>query len=247
MLYLLIDIGNSNIKIAYSDSKNIKSVIAKSYSKKVFSSDFKNILKSFKKYPDKIGISCLDTKIIKIVSKIILGKYKNYPYFINTKTKLPIKLDYENTLGSDRISSAVSAVSEFGKKTNILVIDFGTCTTYNFINKGVFSGGLISPGILTSFKSITKFTSLPKAKYNIPESLFSKKTKENISWGIIYQSFFTTEGIVKRLKNKYKSLKVISTGGLSDIFKKSEGLIDYYDIYLVLKGIQEILNYQNKK
>jgi type III pantothenate kinase len=121
------------------------------------------------------------------------------------------------------------------------VIDYGTATTFNLIIKGVFKGGLISPGVGTSLRSLVDNSTLPFPKLNSKSGLISNITIENIKFGVINSAVFTTERVIAELKKKYKNLFVIATGGFSVIIKKNTKVIDLYSEKLVLEGLNKII------
>lgn len=243
---LLIDIGNSGIKTSLSNGTRIIKIKRFNYSNDNFLNDFKKSLTYKKSEVSNIGISCLNKSYHKIIDYLCKLKYSIKPEIIKFENVLPIKIVYEKTLGTDRICSAVAASLKNQKKKYILVIDFGTATTYNLIVNHIYLGGLITPGILTSLKALNSQANLPMADLKNTKNLVSNKTKSNILSGVIHQSLFTTEDIIKKLKKKYKGIFVICTGGLSDIIYKKTELIDKRDSNLVLEGINFILNYKYK-
>ncbi len=246
MRNFLIDIGNSNIKTAISIDNKIFKVKRYNYSKEKFSKILNDILIYKKNYFESIGISCLNKNYKKIIDNKIKKKYSIKPLFVKFENNLPIKLEYEKTLGADRISSAVAAALKYKNKKNILVIDFGTATTYNLICNKTFKGGIITPGLLTSLHSLKLNANLPFPRLRNNFRLISKKTNTNILSGVMYQSIFTTENIIKILKEKYSDLYVISTGGLAEFIYKKSCLIDKNEKNLVLEGINYIIKHKIK-
>ncbi len=243
MKNLLIDIGNSRIKIAVSSGNRIKNARSYDYSKKNFKNSLVRILRNERNDFDLIGISCLNKEYRIIINEIISKKYSIEPFFISYDKGFPIKFDYEKSLGNDRICSSVAAREKYRNKKNILIIDFGTATTYNLVSGMTFIGGLITPGILTSHKSLNIMANLPLAEIGKVKDLITNKTKANIISGVIHQSLFTTESIIKILKKKFRNLFVVSTGGLSELIYRKSCLIDKNDRNLVLEGINYILAY----
>jgi len=243
---LLIDIGNSVIKVGEggSDNPNAKLIKRFPYSKKSFKKDFvKNFKLNKMKSFDKVGISLLKSKSHE---KIFLSEYfiksaSKKPVFIHREMKMPIKIDYSKSLGNDRICNAAAAYKIL-KKTNILIIDLGTATTYTLITNGTLIGGLISPGIKTSLDSLTDKTSLPSVRLSYPKKLINNNTLDNITAGVLYQSLFTVERIIMEVRKKYKNLYVIATGGNSQLVFKKTKLINVVDKNLVLKGINIIIS-----
>jgi type III pantothenate kinase len=247
MKNLIIDIGNSGIKTALSRGSRIYNVKRYGYSNNTFINDFKKSLTYNKSEIENIGISCLNKEFHKIADYICKLKYSIKPYIIKFEKDLPINILYEKSLGTDRICSASAAINKYGKEKRIMIIDFGTATTYNLIVNGTYLGGLITPGILTSIRALNTQANLPMAIPKNINKLISNRTKSNILSGVLHQSLFTTEEIIKRLRKKYKGLFVICTGGLSDFIFKKTKLINARNKNLVLEGINIILNYRINK
>jgi len=213
------------------------------YSKRSFKNDF---IKKFKlnKIPsfDKIGISLLKDGEKKFLKEFFKKVSAKEPVFITRDLNLPIKIDYSKELGNDRICSAAAAFKIIKKKNNILIIDFGTATTYTLLSNGILRGGLISPGIITSLDSMRNKTSLPGVKLDFPKELINNNTLHNISAGVLYQSLFSVERVITEVRKKYKDLYVIATGGNSQLISKKTKLINEVDLNLVLKGINIIIS-----
>lgn len=248
MKNFLIDIGNSAIKACIAGKILNKNLCRSAYySKNDFINEFSFFFKSFTEKDgisdvNDIGISLVDDSLKEKCYRIIKRHFGKEPVFISQELELPIKIKYSKSLGIDRICSAVAA-NELYKSKNILVIDFGTATTYNIISNGTFSGGVISPGIETSLKSLIKNTALPYPSNVKKLKLLSQNTDSAILSGVFLSVKYTAEGIINTLHRKYINLTVVATGGLS---AKVSGLIDginYFNKYLVLEGINIILNY----
>jgi len=246
---LLIDIGNSHIKAAIGlRDASLKDIKKFEYDKKHQYEKLNHIIYSFiKKNKDiyeimKVGISLSDLKIRPAIIDLMEIYFKSSTVFINKKIKLPIKIKYNSTLGSDRICSAVTAFYKYRNRKKILIIDFGTATTFNLLINGVFEGGMITPGVETSLHSLINKTSLPKVKLDSKVKLISNDTVNNIKSGIWFQNLFTVERIITEVKKKHKNLFVIATGGLSHLIYDKTELINKLEKNLVLEGINYILN-----
>lgn len=251
---LLIDIGNSDVKTGICKSGKavlINSDKAKllkrfSYDKKNFAKDFsenfKTAFHSDKKYVfNKIGISILESTNKEFLTEYFKKKFEVNPEFINRKSVKNIKILYKKGLGNDRLCNAVAA-DYLNEKKNILIIDFGTATTFTLVLNNKLKGGLISPGIRTSLKSLTNNTSLPEINLTFPENLINDNTIDNIRSGVLYQSLFMAERTILDLKKIHRQLFVIATGGNSDFIVTKTKLIDKTDKNLVLKGINLIIS-----
>jgi len=183
--------------------------------------------------------------------KIILSKKKIRLLEIrNSKLKIPIKINLKNKsqVGSDRIANSVAASRYYRK--NAIVIDFGTATTFDIIQKNTYQGGLIAPGIHLSLKVLHQSTAqLPLIKIKKTGSIIGKNTVSAMNSGMYFSSVGGLKEIVNLIiKKTKKNYLIIFTGGLSHIFynslKYKKKLIDR-DI--TLKGIIEILKCNIKK
>jgi type III pantothenate kinase len=247
---LLIDIGNSNIKIALSrDEINIQKKKAYRYDKKKFKDEFSKVFRSYSSMylkPGTIGNTGISVTN-PILRKELEEKFKKSgSVFIDNKTSPYVRLKYKSRLGNDRVSSINAAYHIFNKK-QILVIDLGTATTLNLIINGEFIGGSIAPGIEIGLKGLMTNTPLPKPGTKFKQGLIFDSTKESIAGGTVQQTIFFVEGAVLELKKEYKELLVIGTGGYSDYISNHTKCFDTVDKDLVMKGINVILNHSSYK
>lgn len=136
--------------------------------------------------------------------------------FFDRNTAHPLDTKYKTpaTLGLDRIASAMGAVTLFGK-SNILIIDCGTCITTTFLERGVLEGGSIGPGLNMRFKSLNHFTGrLPLISFeNQLPLLLGKSTKESIESGVVWGLIYEIRGIIESYCSDYEDLSVVITGG----------------------------------
>ena len=174
-------------------------------------------------------------------------------------TPLSIKNNYATpaTLGKDRLA-AVAAANFMFPNQNCLVIDAGTCLTYNFIDaNSVFLGGNISPGLTMRLKAMHHFTAkLPLVELNTDLSsqrhedgsnawqMFGNSTETALRGGAQTGVLAEIDGFVRFLKQKYKPLTVILTGGDGEFIYKNERFRRlHFEPNLVLKGLNRILNF----
>ena len=150
------------------------------------------------------------------------------------------------TLGLDRLAAVVGASIQYPGK-NILVIDIGTCMTFDFIDsKRNYHGGNISPGVELRLKAMHHFTSsLPLVIRKNNMNILGKSTKEALQNGAFQGLKFEIEGFIKNLTNRTKSLTVILTGGDAVNFGETLESKIFVDPNLVLKGLNDILTYNN--
>lgn len=168
---------------------------------------------------------------------------------LDTSLPLPIKIKYKTprTLGNDRVALAVGAINQH-PNSNILVIDAGTCITYDFIDKdGEYWGGSISPGISMRFKALHTFTSkLPLVNQIDNPDLIGNTTDASIQSGVINGTRAEVNGIIQKYENQFPSLKVILTGGDLKYFDKNTKSNIFAISNLILLGLKEIFKYNAK-
>lgn len=167
------------------------------------------------------------------------------------KLELAFKLDYKTpeTLGSDRIAAISYAFKQF-KNSNVLVIDIGTCITYDFLDKeGTYHGGAISPGIGMRLKAMNKFTAgLPEIDEKELEFFEQgKSTKESMMVGTLIGIQGEIQGFIDRYSNKYNDLIVVIGGGSKNYFDtKLKGNI-FAAENLILEGLNSILSFHDSQ
>jgi type III pantothenate kinase len=213
----------------------------------------KNIISLSAKHFTNTGISSV-VPSVNFYWQVLIKKYFDInPFFISSKVRLPIrlKLNPKSTIGADRICNAVAGFEHFKRKHNVVVIDFGTATTYDFmLNTGEFIGGIISPGIKTAAESMhdktAKLPLLSERKLVFPQRPIGKNTVEAMQAGIMYAALDSMEGIVKRAEKQYRrKFKVILSGGFAGLINKMTSLDTVVKKYLVMEGINYILKYNN--
>ncbi|MGB9696771.1 MAG: type III pantothenate kinase [Ignavibacteria bacterium] len=240
---LLIDIGNTTIKIAeaieYNSLQNFHRV---NYEKKLFHKIVTAIFDTHKGTYSQIGISSVVPEVTKLLIPFIKKKYKHNPILVERDITSILNFNYySGNLGSDRISIAVAARAMFSNR-NILIFDFGTATTANFITAKVFRGGLIMPGFKTSLTSLISSTALPEVALSIPDkkNLYFNTTEDNIFYGAYLQTLYSVQRLIEVSRLKYNDLLVVITGGNAKYFLNYLNY-DLYDSLLSLKGICIIL------
>ena len=169
---------------------------------------------------------------------------------LNEKTPLPVDNLYETpeTLGYDRMAAVVGAYEQFPGK-DILVIDAGTCITYEFIDAaGRYHGGNISPGVQMRFKALHEFTGrLPLVCREGRRLSLGKDTDTAMREGVLKGMEYEISGYIMAMKHKYPELLVFLTGGDEFSFDTNLKSIIFADRFLVLKGLNRILNYNNDR
>ena len=165
---------------------------------------------------------------------------------LDYKLPLPVSLHYKTpeTLGDDRIANVCGAAALF-PETDVLVIDVGTCITYDFIDrKKRYAGGAISPGMQMRFRAMHEFTArlpLVKNTENIP--LTGQTTDESLQSGVVNGIAEECSGIIARYNEKYPELKTLITGGDAGYFEKQIKMPIFAAPMLSFIGMNEILRH----
>ena len=225
MNYLIGDIGNTNIKIC-KINKNFK--IIRTY---LFETKNKNLKRDMSKKLRKISKKNTNKKVL--FSSVVPSVYKNILKIcennrlkvfeikkFNLKKIMKFKVKKYSQLGSDRIANAIGAYHKF--KTNCIVIDFGTATTFDVIKKnGVYNGGVIAPGIKLSIDNLFASAALlPMFKLNKYPKNYGKNTHEALSSGFFWGYEGLINNIIKKIiKKNGINFKIVLTGGYSYLFK----------------------------
>jgi len=165
---------------------------------------------------------------------------------LSDETPVPIRKEYDTpqTLGADRVAAAVGANWMF-PGSDVLVIDMGTCITYDLVDrKGAFQGGLISPGVRMRFNALHTFTKrLPLFDPESNPEFIGKSTKQAMQSGVMNGMLAEIEGIIERYRNKMPDLRVVICGGDIPFFESSLKPPIFAVPELVLIGLNRILTY----
>ncbi len=242
-MQLIIDIGNSKIKIAVFNGQDL--VEFNSFPKLTY----KKFEDLFTKYP--ALSSCLICTVSDDIDALkgLLEQHLKITVF-NYKTKIPVTNLYgtPKTLGYDRLAGAIGANNLY-KGKNVLVIDSGTCVTYNFVSaKGEYLGGSISPGLDMRFNALNHFTAkLPLIEFEEIDQLTGDDTKYSILTGVINGMAYEMDGFINAYTAKYKQLQVVLTGGNAPRFEKALKNSIFVHPNIVLWGLKTILDYNNEE
>jgi type III pantothenate kinase len=236
-LNLCIDIGNTNAKAGFFEKDTLLEVKSNLSDRSIL-----KLLKGEDK-PDHVLIS----SVRKGTGRIIQHSNKiTDTLVLSHKTPLPFKSLYHTpeTLGLDRMA-AVAGSNILHPKQNCLVVDIGTCITYDLIDEsGTYHGGGISPGIEMRLKAMHKFTSkLPIITFNGSTELIGKTTKQCMLSGVANGTIAEIEGILYRYKQFFEDLTIIFCGGGSKFFETKIKEHIFAVPNLVLIGLNRILRY----
>ena len=249
MNILIGDIGNTTSKICLIEIKTLKvkkinyfnsnRIISKNFINKMMNKVIKK--KSINKYALFSSVvpkyTSLLKKNLKENHKINLKEIKEKS--INKIVKINIK--NRKQVGSDRIANAVGVYKKY--KTNCIVLDFGTATTFDVVTKnGVYNGGIIAPGVSLSLRSLVKSADqIPIFSLKKQKKIIGKNTVEALRSGFYWGYSGLINNIILKIENETgKKYKIIFTGGYSDLFKTSILRKFTIDKNITIVGIIEI-------
>ncbi|MEO8236377.1 MAG: type III pantothenate kinase, partial [Flavobacterium sp.] len=216
-MVLIIDVGNTRIKSAVFEQNTLVKVFF--FSNENFKISIKNIFERFDKITNLVVSSV--GKLEKEVFESLSNQVKIN--FISRESNFPFHNNYisPNTLGIDRMVLSAGAVLQFPKQ-NRLVIDAGTCVTYDFVDdKDVYHGGAISPGIRLRYEVMHNYTAkLPLLSIEEPEKIIGNSTNQSLHSGVINGLTFEIDGYINSLKSENENFIIILTGGDANFLAK---------------------------
>ncbi len=250
-MLLVIDLGNTNIKYGVYDKDKLVASFRVSSRISRTADEYGSVLvgllsNSGIKKSDIDGI--IFSSVIPALNYTICHMCE---FFFNisplvvgpgVKTGLNIKADNPKEVGADIIVNSVSGFNKYGGP--LIVIDFGTATTFDVISdKCELIGVVIAPGIKTSLEGlVNKTAQLPMVELDAPKTVIGKNTKHCMQSGIIYGFSGLVDNIIKKIKKELKleDIKVIATGGLGQIIAREVKSISKVDRTLTLDGLKMI-------
>lgn len=191
-----------------------------------------------------------------IVSSVADNKSLPLPYLservpvtlLNADTPLPIANCYgtPRTLGMDRLAACVGA-NYLRRDSNLLVVDLGTCITFDVVDsQNRYLGGNISPGLQMRLQALHQFTqALPLVSLDEdnPVPVIGSNTQDAIRAGVVQAIVYEIEGYAKALASKYPNLSIFLTGGDSFYFERRVKSAIFANPNLLLIGLNRILNF----
>ena len=244
-MYLIGDIGNSEIKICLV---NKKKQIFKRINFSTLNLSLNSLKKNFKPlniyFPiiEKILFCSVVPNIFKLINKFLKIKTDTRCFEVkqlNLSSIVKIKVNY-NQVGSDRITNTISLSNN---KNNFIIIDFGTATTFDILIKNVYKGGIIAPGVKISLSTLSdNATLIPNINLKKINKVIGKDTITAVRSGFFWGYSGLIDNIINLIKKETgKSFKVIITGGFSSLFKNPIKTKVIVDKDITLKGLIKIL------
>lgn len=167
-------------------------------------------------------------------------------HVVSALTQVPYKNAYASpqTLGADRMALATAAYY-YKEKENVLVIDAGSCITYDMVNDiGEYMGGAISPGLRMRYRALNTFTAkLPELKPEAPMTLIGNATESSIHSGVVNGLCFELDGTIDQYRSHFENLTVILTGGDSQFLSNRLKNTIFALPNFLLQGLNQLLDY----
>lgn len=253
-MILVVDVGNTNTVLGvYKEKELLIEWRLSTDSKKTADEYGIQVMQLFYQRNIKIEhitgviVSSVVPNIMYSLEHMIRKYFKLTPMIVGPGVKTGINVKYDNPkeVGADRIVNAVSAHAIY--KRALILIDFGTATTFCAISKNAnYIGGTICPGIKIASEALfERAARLPRVELIKPETVICKDTVSSMQAGIIYGYIGQVDYIVNKIKSEMIDMGeeepfVVATGGLSKVISKDSATIDEFNPYLTLEGLRMI-------
>lgn len=254
-MLLVIDIGNTNTSLGIFEQDELINTFSLSSDVKKTEDEYGISLISLLNYNNLTSkikgamVSSVVPQLCEIYKNAIRKYLKIEPISLSYKSKMPIKLALDNNkeIGADRIANACAVCNKY--KLPAIVIDFGTATTFDIVDKNAcFVGGIITPGLKIQAKALSQFTSkLPKLKIEPTQKAIGKSTIDAMLSGIVLGHRCMIEGMIKKCEKELgEKATIIATGGYSSVlFEDMDNVLNYIDKDLTLFGLKELYKLNN--
>ncbi|MEW6671234.1 MAG: type III pantothenate kinase [Thermodesulfobacteriota bacterium] len=247
-MIFVIDVGNTNTVMGIFSGENLVKDWRIRTERNITEDEF-NVLVTGLFSGSNIPYQAVEKTVISSVvpplARVLEAFCRKYlgraPHWVDAKSAAGMPILYNNPaeVGADRIVNAVAAFHKY--KTSLIVIDFGTATTFDVISeRGEYLGGAISPGVMIAAEALYKETSkLPRVEIlSPPAAVIGKDTGNSIKSGIIYGYAGLVDGMVRRMISEMKTTpKVIATGGLATLMQNVAETIEMIEPDLTLRGL----------
>lgn len=252
-MILVVDIGNTNIVLGVYRERELLHHFRLSTARQSTVDEYGVLIQnlfnmsglSFKDMEGVI-ISSVVPPLVQVIVEMCVKYIGKDPLLVGPGIKTGLNLRYENPreVGADRIVNAVAAIEQY--QCPLVVVDFGTATTFDCIDAGAnYLGGAIVPGLGISTEALYQRASkLPRIELEKPKKVIGRNTVHAMQAGIIFGYAGQVEGIVRRIKQEMNTpvLKVIATGGLASLIASETECIDEVNPMLTLEGLRIIYN-----
>jgi type III pantothenate kinase len=240
-MILTIDVGNTRIKAAvFEGNKKISALV---FDTVELGSKVKKILEDF------LLIDCMVISSVGGIDRksFLVFESRVKVHFVSHEDVFPFANNYgtPQTLGIDRMVLAAGATLLYPNQ-NRLVIDAGTCVTYDFVDENdVYQGGAISPGMRLRYESMHNFTAkLPLLTLESPESYVGKTTTESIHSGVVNGLVYEIDGFIDKYKVDCGKIIIILTGGDAEFLAKRLKNTIFANSNFLLESLNQTYQYK---
>jgi type III pantothenate kinase len=242
-MLLAIDVGNTRIKAAVFEDNTLLELLV--FSKEELQQKTTFILQQHIEIKDIViatvgNTSHSDFSFLKKTASL---------HFISHESKFPFENLYATptTLGIDRMVLAAGATLQFPNQ-NRLIIDAGTCITYDFVSENnQYLGGAITPGIGLRYAALNHFTAkLPLLTTTLPANFIGNSTPESIHSGVINGTIHEIDGFIEEYKSQYAKFIIILTGGDSEFLAKRLKNTIFAHSNFLLESLNQTFQYNQK-
>jgi len=239
---LLVDIGNTNTSIAVARGDKVrKKYFIHTDKDRVKPGSLRRLLGPDLRGIDRIIMVSVVPKFCSMMKKSLRSVARGVPLLvIGEGVRVPMKVRYKKPreVGQDRLVTSFGALRTYGAP--VLVVDFGTAVTFDFVNsKGEYEGGLIFPGLRLGLESLVRNTALlPKVRIKTTKGLIGRDTRGSMNKGILFGYAAMCDGLIRMFREKYgKKFKVVATGGDAGLVARYSRRIKTVHPDLVFTGL----------
>jgi len=247
-MLLAIDIGNTNVVLGVFDEDKLTENWRVGTNSKITPDEYAMIFKDlfgfagieFKQITGVI-ISTVVPPLLPVMIEMSRKYFRIEPMVVTHEIKTGITIKYDNPkeIGADRIVNAAAGYKIYGGP--IIIVDFGTATTFCAVTKGgEYLGGAITPGVKISAEALFQRASkLPRVELTKPAKVIGADTISAMQAGIIYGYAGLVDGIVERMKKELSlDAIVVATGGLAELIAPETTTIQELKPHLTLEGLR---------
>jgi type III pantothenate kinase len=247
---ILVDVGNTNAVFGIFDGDTLKAHFRLSTDPERTADEYAALILPLLERDgleagtcEAVMISSVVPTLTPTLRRLSETLFGHSPVFVgpNIKTGLPIRYKNPAEVGADRVVNAVAAKELYGSP--VVVVDFGTATTFDLVNKsGEYVGGIITPGLEISAEALFSHASrLYRVDIDKPDELVADNTAGAMQSGLYFGYLGLVDGILERLLREVKGIKtVVATGGQSDLLAEGSRFIERVNPDLTLLGLKII-------
>ncbi len=249
-MLLVVDIGNTNTVIGVYDGPELRHHWRVQTNRRATADEqgilLRQLFANAGASPENVDgaiVSCVVPPMERNVVEMITNYFGQKPEVVGDTIHADMPVEYEDrrAVGADRLVNGIAAWRRY--QTSLVVVDFGTATTFDAISKeGAYLGGAISPGVTISSEALFHAASkLPRVEVAKPPSVIGRRTVDAIQSGLLYGYTGLVKEIVQRMKDELEGdTKVVATGGLAHFIASETDIIDEVDPMLTLEGLRLI-------